>query len=68
MGDVDFKKLSNTELYKLRDGFQGWHENSAGAKAELERRKAFTEFWTKNVVSWLALIVAIASLIISIIK
>ena len=68
MSDIDFKKLTNVELYKLRDGYHGGSPTSAGAKEELERRRIAHEFWTRNVVAWLALLVSIAALVVSLVK
>jgi len=68
MSDLpDFRKLPDIELYKLRDGFQGWSPQSAGAKIEIERRLFWRKFLTHGIVAWLALIVSIIALVLSIV-
>jgi len=62
-----FRELPEIELYKMRDGFQGWSPISAGAKVEIERRIFWKKFWTSGIVAWLALVVSIVALYVAII-
>ena len=68
MSNPNFKKMTRAELIQLRDGTQGWHPNSAGCIAELARRDLNVQFWRRDIVAWLALIIAVISLFISLSK
>jgi hypothetical protein len=68
MSSPDFRKAPDKELYKWRDGNQGWSDISGGAKAELDRRQFWRKFWSFGLVGWIALGVSIVSLVISILK
>jgi hypothetical protein len=62
-----FRKMSDVQLHQNKDGYQGWHDLSAGAKAELDRRAFWRAFITHGIVAWLALIVSIVALYVSIV-
>jgi hypothetical protein len=67
MSDIDYTKKTLKELIQMEGNFRQDSEWGASARAELERRRFWKKFLTSGIVAWLALIVSIVALYISIV-
>ena len=67
MQKVDIKKVPLQNLEAVIIG-NATTTDKARCKVELDRRNWWRDFWTKGIVAWIALLIALASLTWQILK
>jgi hypothetical protein len=67
MSSPNYRKMSLQELIQQEGCFRPDHPQGSGPRAELERRRFWQNLWTQGIPAWLALIISIVALYVSII-
>lgn len=68
MRDVDYKKCSSAELRNLVNSFSAGTPQRNGPLEELFQRQYRRDFWMKDIVPWISLLISVVALVISVMK
>ncbi|OGP59979.1 MAG: hypothetical protein A2V65_01620 [Deltaproteobacteria bacterium RBG_13_49_15] len=66
--EFDVTRKTEQELREKIGGMNPGTDFRVACEIELDRRKRWKDFWTKGIVAWVALLIALASLIWQIVK
>ena len=62
---LNYRKMSDREISELAAQFRPDTPQGSGPREEIECRKSQRQFWKKDIVAWLALVISIISLIVT---